>query len=235
MILGFVVMLSSCNKVSTKDRPLAKVGDTYLYESELDFAISSMPPFRQNMMKETKHRRELFQNLLQTRVYSVAGRKWVSDPAGKIGVKISQAEERDLARIYQQIHIGQNLGFTEAELQKYFKANKSQFQTDSTQVEFKDARTKVAEAMFIEKEEASYREFFEKNKQRFAEKNSAEISVIQNKNESVIKDVATKLASGISFDTLAKQFSEEKKSAIKGGNLGWVRQGEYKKELWQFC
>jgi tetratricopeptide (TPR) repeat protein len=229
-IIFSLTIAVSCNRVSTKDRPLAKVGDTYLYESEMEFAIASMPPFRQNMMKEPQHRRELFENLLQTRVYSVAGQKWVRDTDGKIGKLIQNASERDLARIYQQIHIGQNLGLTEKELASHYKANKARFQ-DSLAQDFESVRAKVAEDLYIQLNEPSFREFFEKNKMRFADKNSAEVSFIQHKQQVVIQEAHKKLLEGVSFEEVAKKYSEDSISATNGGNLGWIRQGEYRKEF----
>ncbi len=91
-----------------------------------------------------------------------------------------------------------NTKVTDAELQTYYQANLAQYQVQN--------RVHVEHILF-----------------KTVGKTDAEVAEIRKKAEDVLSQANKK---GANFEALAKKYSEDDSSAPKGGDLGWILQGQ---------
>lgn len=96
-----------------------------------------------------------------------------------------------------------NIKATDAELQSYYKANIAQYQVQN--------RAHVEHILF-----------------KTVGKTDAEVAEIKKKAEDVDQQAQKK---GANFEDLAKKYSEDDQSASKGGDVGWILQGQTAPEV----
>jgi peptidyl-prolyl cis-trans isomerase D len=127
---------------------------------------------------------------------------------------------------------------TDAELQAWFSRNRAQYQIPekrSVNYALLDlaklrANTKVTDAeleAYYKAHLADYqvpnRVHVEHIQFKTVDKTDAEIAEIKKKAEDVLKQARKK---GANFEDLAKKYSEDTSSASKGGDVGWILQGQ---------
>ncbi|HEX2584457.1 MAG TPA: SurA N-terminal domain-containing protein, partial [Steroidobacteraceae bacterium] len=127
---------------------------------------------------------------------------------------------------------------TDAEVQSYYDANKNSFMTPET-VGLQYVELKLADvASEVTVTEEALRSYYDQIKDKFStgERRHAHHILIAAGNgvddaaaKKQADDLYAKLKSGANFETLAKENSKDPGSAVKGGDLGWAKRGDFVK------
>ena len=224
------LVLISCNMIGRKDEILARVGDHDLMQSELDFAVGSMPVSRR---ADPSSRKMVFNNLLDSRIAGEAARRYAPQAAPVVEGKLSALRQRDLASIYQHFYLSTNLGHTDAELFAWFRKHQNEFKAkDSTQKpEFNELRDSVITRMALSGKDEEVHKFFEDNKIRYKDRDSADIGLLKSTDSLALAKAVEKITKGASFDSIAVLLLKDKDLLAKKGHLGLIRQGVSRPEL----
>ncbi len=146
-------------------------------------------------------------------------------------------ERRDVAYvIFDPRELGAGIEVSDADVQSYYAANASQFQSvESANIEYIEVALSDL-AKDYTPDEAALREAYEADPTRFrsAEERRARhilVAVDAGRSDAEAKaladEVAGKLAKGGDFAALASQYSTDSGSASRGGDLGFAGQGSY--------
>jgi TolA-binding protein len=225
----FLLGLFACNQVRRDDTPIAKVGGDFIYQSELDFALSSVPPREINMMGKEGAKAKLFASLLETRVMAAAGQKYLKDD-GHVQAQLKKLADRDLSRFYQQRFLYEGLGYDDNALLTFYKNNQDLFKQDTVLPDFSEIRMQVAAKLKAKEAQSEIEAFYKENAPKYQEKAQVDLSIIENTDKKVIETVLAQLSAGVSFDSLAKQYSTHPQAAQNSGKIGAVMQGQWKNE-----
>jgi len=226
-----IFVLAACNQVRRDDKPVAKVGDQFIYASEIDFVLMTMPPQQKAMMGEEQARIKIFDQLLERRIQAVTAQKMVDDQ-GKVAEGMESMRKRDLSRFYQQKFVMEGLTYPEKKLRAWYENHQSDYlKPDSSVADFEEVRSQVAQGYMADQDPAKIKKFYEENSKRYEEKPQVDLSVIQTESEAEAKRIKALLAQGQPFDSLAKALSTDKISAPKGGRIGWIKQGQWRREI----
>ncbi len=140
-----LVALAGCSSESKKsDSLVATVGEEKIYASDIDFLKRTSSAY-------AKFGREkaALETLIESRVVFQEAKRIASGESEKIRQQLDRLDERFLARIYDEFYIGDNLGHTDAELQRYFDKNRKRFAADSCE-SLEACRMAVAESLYLE-------------------------------------------------------------------------------------
>ena len=146
-------------------------------------------------------------------------------------------ERRDVAYvIFDPRELGAGIEVADADVQSYYSANASQFQSvESATIEYIEVALADLAKSYVP-DEVALREAYEADPTRFrsAEERRARhilIAVDASRSDAEAKalaeEVSAKLANGGDFAALASQYSTDSGSASRGGDLGFAGQGSY--------
>jgi len=146
-------------------------------------------------------------------------------------------ERRDVAYVlFDPRVLGAGIIVSDADVQAYYAANASQFQSpESATIEYVEVVLQDMAKDYTPDEEA-LRKAYESDPTRFRTEEERRarhilIAVDESRTESAARsladDIAGKLASGGDFAALAAQYSNDPGSASRGGDLGFAAPGNY--------
>lgn len=140
-----LVAFVGCSSESKKsDSLVATAGDEKIYASDIDFLKRTSSEYA-----KSGRERAALETLIESRVVFQEAKRVANGDSAKIRQQLDNLNERFLARIYDEFFIGDNLGHTDSELQKYFDINRPRFADDSCQ-SLEACRGIVAERLFLE-------------------------------------------------------------------------------------
>ncbi len=120
---------------------------------------------------------------------------------------------------------------TEQEIADHYNANKSAFIVpELVKVQYIDLTKAVVEKN-VTVTDTAIQQYYQDNKDQFSTKAQQQLAYIQLPNEKEALDVYEALQNGADFAELAKTKSSDKLSAEKGGDLGWLNNGDLPKDF----
>lgn len=203
----------ACNGFSSKDEVIARIGNSSIYNSEINFALGSM---KGKADKESL----VVSTIIDARIRSEIAQLLVPQASSKIQKSMAIGEDRDLSISYKQVYLFQNLGRTNDELNSWYLKNRGKYWPKRKDADFFDIKDSIALKYFLMDKEKDLRAYFEKNKKEFAELDSVEIGVLSAKDSGSLNSAASKLRSGISFDSVAVLFNADSVLQAKRGKIG---------------
>jgi len=128
-------------------------------------------------------------------------------------------QQRDTAYLLiKMAELRKDVKVSDAEIQSYFDAHKSDFMTDEeVQVSYSELYTAEL-AGSVKVDERELRAYYESHKASYTRDDYTDA-------EKKIKQIAARIKKGESFAKLAKEDSQDIGSASKGGELGYISQG----------
>ncbi|NLB63388.1 MAG: outer membrane protein assembly factor BamD [Fibrobacter sp.] len=229
LVASFFVV--ACNQIGRKDEVLAKVGNAQLLQSELEFAMATMPQARRS---SPDARKMMFNNLLDSRVRSLVAKSQFPQASATIAANLEKIHHRDLTQMYQQFFLHENLGHSEDQLLAWFRKNQDAFKLDSNEKrDFQQLKDSVVHRITIEENRDSLLAYFEKNKDSFRQpgdtanpkfedvKDKVEFAFIQYWKQKIVQESKEKLRAKhkVEFATLPeldyKSFYEKHKERFK--------------------
>ena len=184
---------------------------------------------------EADYRNQLTVQRLQG---SVANTAFITpDEATRAQALLNEQRDIEYATISAKTFLP-TVNVSDAEVQSYYNANKSSYLTSET-VDLKYVELKLSDvASQVPVTEDALRVYYQQNKDKFgtAEQRHAHHILITTGDgvddaaaKKQAEDVLAKIKAGGSFEALAKQYSKDPGSAVKGGDLGWAKRGIYLK------
>ena len=105
---SLVGIFAACSSSENSDKIIAEVGAEKIYQSDLEFLKRTAPhPYAMPGQEGAA-----LENIIESRVIYQAGKEILGDEQ-KIENRLLELEERFLSQMYQEIFLGQNLGFTD--------------------------------------------------------------------------------------------------------------------------
>lgn len=212
-LLLAIPFLFACSEEVLPDKIVAKVGNENIHQSDVDFLKRSTPkPYA-----EPGQGAAALENLIESRLIFQEAKKIGGDSAN-IEKRMSELEDRFLARFYDEYFMAQNLGFSEAALRKFFDAEKNAFAADSCTA-LSDCRAKVAQRLYLKKNEAAFRKYSEEklSSQTVSE---AEVAYVVSADSEVVQKALADFRSGtVSLSSIDGVVKEAFKSNSKDGLL----------------
>lgn len=154
VLLGFSVLLMSCNGIGSKDTVVARIGNETLYAEDLDFLTV------QNAGNTTSERYKSAQGDF---LYSLAE---VSQAVGKSSSYDSAwkayeplVRNRLLTLAYMHFHLMNRYGYSDEELKRYFEEHRSEFDSSATYIAI---REKIAGRYYLSQNQDSLKKYIQR-------------------------------------------------------------------------
>jgi len=131
-----------------QDRAIAKIGNTSLFTSDVEFLAATRPESSRNKKSMAPD----LQQVAETRRMAEVARLKFAGEQGSIQKKLEEGENGRLAQIYIYLYLQANLGYNNKALLDYYKKNESRY-TDSTMLSssmpIANFREKIAADLFL--------------------------------------------------------------------------------------
>lgn len=213
-LLAAVPFLFACSEEALPDKLVAKAGSEKIYQSDVDYLKRSTPkPYA-----EPGQGAAALENLIESRLIFQEAKKLVGADSSKVEKRMSELEDRFLARFYDEYFIAQDLGFSDAALRKFFTAEKGAFAADSCRA-LSECRSKVAARLYLKTNAAAFRKYSEE-KLSAQSVSEAEVAYVVTSDSAAAQKAAADFRSGlVPLSAIEGLVKESFKSNAKDGLL----------------
>jgi hypothetical protein len=145
--LAFFVLLG-CSPFP-QDRVIAKIGNTSLFTSDVEFLAATRPETARNKKSMAPD----LQQVAETRRMAEVARLLFAGEQSSIQKKLAEDENNRLAQIYIYLYVQANMGYTNKALLGYYKKNESRYADSSmlsASMPIANFREKIAADLFLE-------------------------------------------------------------------------------------
>ncbi len=180
------------------DKVLATVGASNICNEEFQARLEKIPPFYRKRVATAKGKLEYLNRMIEDELFYLEALKQKLDKDPEVVAQLSQIEKSILAGKIKKTLMEESIEVSDDDVKTYFDAHQDEFMSPET--------VTVRHILFRVKHKATEEEAGEKEK--------------------LAKDVLAKIKSGkLSFKEAAKQFSDDKASAKRGGDLSPIKKG----------
>jgi len=155
--------------------------------------------------------------------------QWIEGEAEEMGIKVSDAEVRKSFNEQKKQSFPK-----EADYQKFLKDYGQTEEYILQRVKLDLLSNKIREKIVKGKDKVSDQQikgFYDKNKERFAQPERRDLRIVLTKTEAKAKQAKAALASGQSWNDVAKKYSIDEASKTQGGKLPAQAKGTLEKSL----
>lgn len=204
LIAGAIIGSTIFSAVETKPKVLKKVGKEVVTEQEFNELLNSLSGQYKEFYSTEDGKAMLLDKLVEQKIFVQEAKLKKMDQSEKFKKNMKIAMENELADMFIKHEIIENVKVEEKELELEYETNKESYKTEE--------QVKASHILIIVKE------------------NSTEIqkSELKLKAEAVLKEV---LEENVSFEELAKKYSDDKGSDENGGDLGYFSKQEMVSEF----
>lgn len=175
----FVLWFVGCFQIGRQDDVIARVGQTDLFESDLEYALENLHPVAQ---KEPDARESAFRRLLERNLLAEAGRRDFPNRAAYVDSMLKSTVVRHLSQVYQQEYLGKNMGHSEDQLLAYYRKHQKEFVQDSGKTSsFLDVHDSIVRRMVLEENPQGPHEYFVNNNNYFGGNDSSQAAFEKNR------------------------------------------------------
>jgi parvulin-like peptidyl-prolyl isomerase len=200
-----VVLLIPSTLFAGDSRVIAEMRGWKLTSSDLERIIGYYSQDKQErLMGSPETRAKLVNTIVQSYALATLAKEEGFDQRPDILEQIRIQEDEFLAKAYALEKLTSPIEIKEGDLRLYYKTHKEEFTIP--------AKVKIRQIFFRASKE------MEKGKRDQLRENG--------------QTVLAKLKAGQSFETLAREFSDDKVSSSKGGERGWLTKDYFPKTVW---
>ena len=205
VFLLFIVMLSSRTLFAGDSRVIAEMRGWDLTNLDLERIIGYYSPDKQErLMSSPERRAKLVNTIVQSHALATLAEEEGFDQRPDILEQIQIQKDDFLAKAYALEKLTSPIEIKEEDLRLYYKTHKEEFTIP--------ARVKIRQIFLWASKD------MEKGKR----------DQLREKGQTVL----AKLKAGQSFETLAREFSDDRVSSLKGGERGWLTKDYFPKTVW---
>jgi foldase protein PrsA len=155
---------------------------------------------------------------------------WIEQEAEKQDVKVSDAEIKRVLEDEKRKSFPGDKG--DEQYKKFLETSGMTEEDVLFTIRLQTLQTKLTEKITADAKKVSNKdveEYYEKNKQRFAQPETRDLSVVLTKTEAKADEAKQALENGDSFKQVAKKYSIDEASKAQGGKLPAITQGQQEK------
>lgn len=180
------------------DKVLATVGTSNICLEEFQARLDKIPPFYRKRVATAKGKLDYLNRMIEDELFYLEALRMKLDRDPEVVAQLSQIEKSILAGKIKKTMMEENIEVTDADVRAYYDSHQDEFLSPET--------VTVRHILFRVKHKATKEEIDAKEK--------------------LAKEVLAKINSGkLSFAEAAKQYSDDKASAKRGGNLSPIKRG----------
>lgn len=185
------------------DLVLAKVGDKELKFADLNKMIKMMPPSYQSMFSNIDQMKKLLDVQINSILFSQEARRLKLDQKPEVKQNIDEIVNRILMQALIEEKVNKDVTATDKEIEDYYKNNQDEFKVPE----------KIQVSHILIKVGPKATEKVKEEKKKKAD------------------EILAKAKAGEDFSELAKQYSEDKRTSKKGGDVGFFAKGSKDQEF----
>ncbi len=201
IVLFLVTLFFPLSLLGEENNLVAEVGTYKLFQEELNFLLEEEPQLRQILKTKPELKDEVYKSLIERWVnitlLSLQAQKEGLDKEPQIQKRLDELKKMFLAEEYLKHKIGE-IRIEEKSLKEYYEKNKNKYKTPEG--------VKVKHILVYVPEKADNATF--------------------QKALSKANQIYSKILKGANFEEMAKVYSDDTASKVKGGDLGIIRKGE---------
>ncbi len=143
---------------------IAKIGDKTITQGDLDFEIKQLPPYVQSQINSRDKKLEFLQQYIAEELLFDSAKRKGLEQDKEVLAATYKAKKRLMAQKILSEELEGKVNIQEADVELYYKANKERYaEKDESgktirQKPFQECAQQVAQDLFLERQEAAYRE-----------------------------------------------------------------------------
>lgn len=192
-LLGCLV---GCNSLGTKEELVARIGSEKIYLSDIELSQKLA-----HVQKNSTRFAEIFNEVILNEGMASLARTSYPGISALLDEDIKRMDTRFMTLVYQQFYIMEMLGYKQAELEKYYEANKNLFPLDSNQT-FNDIREKVAKKLYLETHADSLERFIKVKLPEYATPAQADVYFFRSKTLKESSAIETAIRAKTALDSI---------------------------------
>src|SRR5690606_18679058 len=150
-VLAGLAAISACGNSSEKGRTLVRIAGAAFTDKDLDLRLHVHEDARrEEILADEEQRRGEFESILRQRLFALAAQ---ASPYGKnadIRRRMAMQDQRVMTQYYFENYLGQQGGYTRAQIEAYYAAAPERFTDDSGRVlPLKHAFSRVVDSLIV--------------------------------------------------------------------------------------
>lgn len=225
-VLAGLAAISACGNSSEKGRTLVRIAGAAFTDKDLDLRLHVHEDARrEEILADEEQRRGEFESILRQRLFALAAQ---ASPYGKnadIRRRMAMQDQRVMTQYYFENYLGQQGGYTRAQIEAYYAAAPERFTDDSGRVlPLKHAFSRVVDSLIVKN--GAVDSFFQANASSYTVRPSAEVAVIRTTDRKQADAALKALRGGAAFGATAKRYSQHP-SKDNDGRLSRINRGDF--------
>ena len=206
LVASFLFTLVACNSVGSKEELVARIGSEKIYMSDLEFLQK-----RQAIAKNTPQFGVLFNETILDEAIAAYAKSVYPGITKLVQKDIEDEKVRFLTIVFQQFHVMEKMGFSQHELEEYYKAHADEFTLDSSQT-FNDIRKSVAEKLYLERNADSLDRYIQKVLPTYSTPEKVEFLYAKNPSLDLAIQLEDQIKKAENLEKITSQLSLEENS-----------------------
>ncbi len=207
-ILGIlpIVFLLACEGRRDDRNVLAKIGKDKYYLSDLEKLTKTLPLSRQSeVLTQPDDKRDYFELVLKQRLMALAAKEEGFADNKDLQKRLEVSNQRIITQHYYEHFLGENAGFTDEELNAFYKTHTAMFQNDSGKpLPFVEAKKLVVDSLLVSR--ANLDSFYQANTATYERKAHCNVSYIRSNTEKDAKSAYQNLRDGAEFKQIGLKY-----------------------------
>lgn len=225
-VLAGLAAISACGNSSEKGRTLARIAGAAFTDKDLDLRLHVHEDARRaEILADADQRRGEFEAILNQRLFALAAQASPYGKSADIRRRMDMQDQRVMTQYYFESFLGQQGGYTRAQIEAHHAAAPDRYTDDSGRVlTFPAAFTRVVDSLLVKN--GAVDSFFQANAASYSVRPYAEVAVIRTTQRKQADAALKALRGGAAFDATAKRYSQHA-SRENGGRLSVINRGDY--------
>jgi len=224
IMIPLLAALAACGSSGEKGPTLARIDGDKFTAGDLDLRLSTLDDARrEEILRDPEQRRREFDNILRTRLYSLAGQQSPYGKSESLKRRLDLVDQRVITQYYFETFLNANGGHTLEEIDAYYNADPSRFKGDSGKtLPLTLVRPRIADSLILKS--ANLDSAYKANARNFMRHATVDVGIIQTANAKDAAAALKDLKGGASFAATVAKYSTHSSKASQG-NAGQLIEG----------
>jgi TolA-binding protein len=230
IMIPVLAAFAACGSSGEKGPTLARIDGDKFTAGDLDLRLSSLEDTRrEEILRDPDQRRREFENILRTRLYSLAGRQSPQGKSKPLQRRLGLIDQRVITQYYFETHLNANGGFSRPEIEAYYNAHSSKFLGDSGKVlPLSRVQPQVIDSLIVQK--GNLDSVYRANSRNFRRRANVDAGLIRTSTRKQADAALKALKGGKPFGEVAAKYSNHASKANQG-SIGPVSEGDMQPDV----